>query len=211
MIEIRWHGRGGQGANVAARILSEAALELGFWTIFFPEYGPERSGAPVVAYNRIATKKIDIRCHIYTPDFVVVLDPALLEDVAVLEGLGPTSCLIANATEPSTQIAQRTGFHAWGRRRIRALRGYIAVPSPVLTLDATAIARACGCFKEDKPMPNSAVLGALLQLIGGEEMKEAGLSCLANWFKGDVLTRNREALIRGAQAMNAQLHHTKGG
>ena len=87
LVEIRWHGRGGQGAKTAALLLADVAFSTGLYVQGFPEYGPERMGAPITAYNRLSAKKIRVHSNIYDPDYVVVVDETLLESVDVTKGL----------------------------------------------------------------------------------------------------------------------------
>ena len=94
-IEIRWHGRGGQGAKTAALLLADVAFKTGQYVQGFPEYGPERMGAPITAYNRISEDKIRIHSNIYTPDYVVVVDETLLDSVDVTAGLKKTVQLLS--------------------------------------------------------------------------------------------------------------------
>ena len=101
LIEIRWHGRGGQGAKTASLLLADAAFNTGKYIQGFPEYGPERMGAPITAYNRISTKSITIHSNIYEPDYVVVVDDTLLESVDVTAGLKPTGAIVINTTKDS--------------------------------------------------------------------------------------------------------------
>ena len=89
MIEIRWHGRGGQGAKTACLLLADAAFSSGKHVQGFPEYGPERMGAPITAYNRISDTACTIHSNIYSPDFVAVVDESLLSSVHVTDGLNP--------------------------------------------------------------------------------------------------------------------------
>lgn len=99
MIEIRWHGRGGQGAKTASLLLADAAFNTGKYIQGFPEYGPERMGAPITAYNRISTNPIRIHSNIYEPDFVVVVDDSLLDTVDVTAGLKTSGAIIINTTK----------------------------------------------------------------------------------------------------------------
>ena len=99
IIEIRWHGRGGQGAKTASLLLADAAFNTGKYIQGFPEYGPERMGAPITAYNRISTSPIRIHSNIYEPDYVVVVDYSLLEAVDVTAGLKETGAFIINTTK----------------------------------------------------------------------------------------------------------------
>ena len=100
LIEIRWHGRGGQGAKTASLLLADAAFNTGKYIQGFPEYGPERMGAPITAYNRISNKPITIHSNIYEPDYVVVVDDTLLETVDVTAGLKATGAIVINTTKP---------------------------------------------------------------------------------------------------------------
>ena len=99
LIEIRWHGRGGQGAKTASLLLADAAFNTGKYIQGFPEYGPERMGAPITAYNRISTKLITIHSNIYEPDYVVVVDDTLIESVDVTAGLKKTGAIVINTTK----------------------------------------------------------------------------------------------------------------
>ena len=99
LIEIRWHGRGGQGAKTASLLLADAAFNTGKYIQGFPEYGPERMGAPITAYNRISNKPITIHSNIYEPDYVVVVDDTLLETVDVTAGLKETGAIVINTTK----------------------------------------------------------------------------------------------------------------
>ena len=99
LIEIRWHGRGGQGAKTASLLLADAAFNTGKYIQGFPEYGPERMGAPITAYNRISKKPITIHSNIYEPDYVVVVDDTLIESVDVTAGLKKTGAVVINTTK----------------------------------------------------------------------------------------------------------------
>ena len=99
LIEIRWHGRGGQGAKTASLLLADAAFNTGKYIQGFPEYGPERMGAPITAYNRISDKPITIHSNIYEPDYVVVVDDTLLTSVPVTAGLKKEGAIVINTTK----------------------------------------------------------------------------------------------------------------
>ena len=99
LIEIRWHGRGGQGAKTASLLLADAAFNTGKYIQGFPEYGPERMGAPITAYNRISDTPITVHSNIYEPDYVVVVDDTLLDSVDVTAGLKETGAIIINTTK----------------------------------------------------------------------------------------------------------------
>ena len=104
LIEIRWHGRGGQGAKTASLLLADAAFNTGKYIQGFPEYGPERMGAPITAYNRIGNNPITVHSNIYEPDFVVVVDDTLLESVDVTSGLKEDGAIVINTTKDNEYL-----------------------------------------------------------------------------------------------------------
>lgn len=108
--EIRWHGRGGQGAWTASELLAKAAIHEGKYIQSFPEFGPERMGAPMRAFTRISDEPINMHCSIYSPQVAVVLDPTLLSAVPVAEGLTKNGLLIVNTQEAPAEIRQRLGL-----------------------------------------------------------------------------------------------------
>lgn len=107
MIEIRWHGRGGQGAKTASLLLADAAFNTGRYIQGFPEYGPERMGAPITAYNRISDTPITIHSNIYEPDYVVVVDDTLLDSVDVTAGLKESGAIVINTTKGADEIKSK--------------------------------------------------------------------------------------------------------
>ena len=137
LIEIRWHGRGGQGAKTASLLLADAAFNTGKYIQGFPEYGPERMGAPITAYNRISDTPITIHSNIYYPDYVVVVDDTLLESVDVTAGLKETGGIIINTTKSDEEIKP-------------LLKGY---KGSIYTLDARKISvDALGKYFPNVPM-----------------------------------------------------------
>lgn len=137
MIEIRWHGRGGQGAKTASLLLAEAAFDTGKFIQGFPEYGPERMGAPITAYNRISDERCPIHSNIYEPDFVVVVDETLIDVVDVTAGLKETGAIIINSEKSPEEIAPK-------------LKGY---KGSVYTIDARKISMATlGRYFPNTPM-----------------------------------------------------------
>ena len=142
MIEVRWHGRGGQGAVTSVEILAVAAIEEGKYAQGFPSFGPERRGAPVAAFNRVDNKRIKIRSGIYRPDAVVVLDESLIGLVNVADGLKQNGVLIVNTAKTAKELQKAIHF-----------KGRIA------TVDATAIARE----ELGVPITNTTMLGALIK------------------------------------------------
>ena len=144
MIEIRWHGRGGQGAKTASLLLADAAFNTGKYIQGFPEYGPERMGAPITAYNRISTSPIRIHSNIYEPDYVVVVDDSLLESVPVTAGLKETGAIIINTTKDADSLKT-------------LLNGY---KGKVYTIDARKVSiEALG-----KYFPNTPMLAAIVKV-----------------------------------------------
>ena len=119
--EIRWHGRGGQGAKTAALLLADVAFQTGKYVQGFPEYGPERMGAPITAYNRISDTKIRVHSNIYDPQYVVVVDESLLESVDVTSGLKKDGAIHSTGGGNSCKYtAHKRGDHSassWIRRR----------------------------------------------------------------------------------------------
>lgn len=108
-IEIRWHGRGGQGAKTASLLLADVAFSVGLYVQGFPEYGPERMGAPITAYTRLSSDPIRVHSNIYEPDFVAVVDETLLEAVDVTAGLREDGAIIVNTSREPSEIAPLLG------------------------------------------------------------------------------------------------------
>ena len=104
VVEIRWHGRGGQGAKTASLLLADAAFNTGKFIQGFPEYGPERMGAPITAYNRISDERLTIHSNIYDPDYVVVVDDSLLNSVDVTAGLKEEGAIIINCSREPEEL-----------------------------------------------------------------------------------------------------------
>ena len=108
-VEIRWHGRGGQGAKTACLLLADAAFSSGKYVQGFPEYGPERMGAPITAYNRISDERCTVHSNIYDPDYVVVVDESLIETVDVTKGLNPEGAIIVNTPKSPAEVRKELG------------------------------------------------------------------------------------------------------
>ena len=140
LTEIRWHGRGGQGAKTAALLLADVCFSTGAEVQGFPEYGPERMGAPITAYNRISDKPIRVHSNIYDPDYVVVVDETLIEDIDVTAGLKEDGAIIINTAKSPEEIRP-------------LLRGY---KGRVCTIDARKVSIAT----LGKYFPNSPMLAA---------------------------------------------------
>ncbi len=145
-IEIRWHGRGGQGAKTAALLLADAAFKNGKFVQGFPEYGPERMGAPITAFNRISEKCIRVHSHIYEPDLVVVVDETLLGAVDVTAGLKPGGAVIVNTSCDSDVIRKLLG----------------GFDGDLYTVDARRISEAT----LGKNFPNTPMLASVVAISG---------------------------------------------
>ena len=151
-LEIRWHGRGGQGAKTAALLLADVCFKTGAYVQGFPEYGPERMGAPITAYNRISRTQIRVHSNIYTPDLVVVVDETLLHSVNVTAGLKEEGAIIINTAKPVEEI-------------IPLLNGY---KGDVYVVDA----RTISVETLGKNFPNSPMLAAAVAVSGVMEQDE---------------------------------------
>ena len=178
-VEIRWHGRGGQGAKTAALLLADVAFKTGCCVQGFPEYGPERMGAPITAFNRISDDRIRVHSNIYDPDFVAVVDETLLHSVHVTDGLKEDGALIVNTPKSSREI----------RCMLRGYRGRI------ITVDARRISeKTLG-----KNFPNTPMLAATAAVTGimsrEDFLREMRLSFQHKFAKKpEVIRGNMEAL-----------------
>ena len=179
LLEIRWHGRGGQGAKTASLLLADAAFNTGKYIQGFPEYGPERMGAPITAYNRISDTPITIHSNIYEPDYVVVVDDTLLDSVDVTSGLKETGAIVINTTKSPEILRQK-------------LKGY---NGDVYTIDARKISEdALG-----KYFPNTPMLAAIVKvtkIMTDEELMKDMEGSFKHKFakKPEVIDGNMEAL-----------------
>ena len=152
LVEIRWHGRGGQGAKTASLLLADAAFNTGKYIQGFPEYGPERMGAPITAYNRISDNPIRVHSNIYEPDYVVVVDDTLLESVDVTAGLKETGAIIINTTKDKEYLDT-------------VLKGY---NGKVYTIDARKVSmETLGRY-----FPNTPMLAAIVKVSKIMEEKD---------------------------------------
>jgi 2-oxoacid:acceptor oxidoreductase gamma subunit (pyruvate/2-ketoisovalerate family) len=169
ILEVRWHGRGGQGAWTASELLARAAICEGKYIQSFPEFGPERMGAPVTAFTRISTEPIQIHCAVYNPDVVGVLDPTLMKAVPVAEGLCEEGMIVVNSDVNAAEI----------RKTLNTDRG------TVWTLGATEIAmKILG-----RPITNTAMLGAVARvtkIVGLESVEKI----VKERFRQDLAEKN---------------------
>lgn len=173
LVEIRWHARGGQGAKTASTLLAESALSAGKYVQGFPEYGPERMGAPILAFNRIGDEPITIHSNVDSPDVVMVLDPSLIGAVDVAEGLKEDGVIIINSTHEPQEFKAKLGTAA-----------------KVATVDASGISVAT----IGRDIPNTPMMGALLkanEFLPFEQFLETMRHDLDRKFHG------RQAIVDG--------------
>ncbi|MFQ5793633.1 MAG: 2-oxoacid:acceptor oxidoreductase family protein [Candidatus Bipolaricaulia bacterium] len=185
MLEIRWHSRGGQGAKTVSQVLAVAALKIGKFVQSFPEYGPERGGAPMKVYNRIDEAEIKVHAGVYQPDIVVVIDNTLLnsQDVGVTDGLKADGLLLVNTLQTPEQVREVTGYV--GR---------------IWTVDADRIAEETG-----NRFPNVPVLGALVRALESvplTSVEEAMQEMLTGKLSDQAVIVNLEALRQGYDWIN---------
>lgn len=177
--EIRWHGRGGQGAVTAAKLVAEAALRQDQYFQASPEYGPERMGAPIQAFTRISPEPIDIFCGVTNPGIVVVLDATLLSTVDVTDGMPADGVLLVNTADDPAKVREQTGFES----------------GKVATVDATQIA----LDTIGKAIPNTPMLGALLKATGLMEIDgvlEHVRASFGKKFAQEIIEGNVDAVKR---------------
>lgn len=179
LVEIRWHGRGGQGTKTASLLLADAAFNTGKYVQGFPEYGPERMGAPITAYNRISNNPIVIHSNIYEPDYVVVVDDTLLGVVDVTAGLKPDGAIVINTTKDIDYLR-------------KVLKGYTG---GIYTIDA----RKVSMETLGKYFPNTPMLAAIVKvskIMTEEEFLKDMVGSFKHKFakKPEVIEGNMKAL-----------------
>lgn len=191
LVEIRWHGRGGQGAKTGALLMGEAASGAGKFVQAFPEYGPERMGAPVVAYNRISDDPITLHCSVEKPRYVAVLDTTLGGQVDFTAGLPDGGVLVVNA--------------AWTPAEARAKLNVTNESVSVYTVDATRISQET----IGRPIPNTPMLGALNRVAGFLDLDSLLTSVrhkLEERFRNrpEIVDGNIEAVRRAYQEVQGE-------
>lgn len=189
LTEIRWHGRGGQGAKTAALLFADAALGEGLYIQAFPEYGPERMGAPVQSFDRLSDEPITIHCGVTNPSVVVVLDPTLIGTVNVIQGLPDDGAIIINTSETAKNIRQKLGI----------------TKGKVYTVDASSISKET----IGRDIPNTPMLGALAKvtgLINFERMVEDNRKKLTLKFKNrpEIIEGNIKSIQRAYQEVKGE-------
>ena len=186
-VEIRWHGRGGQGAKTAALLLADVAFKTGQYVQGFPEYGPERMGAPITAFNRISRDKIRVHSNIYDPDYVVVVDETLLHSVNVTDGLKKEGAIIINTPRSKEEVLPQ-------------LNGY---EGRVVTIDARAISeQALGRNFPNTPMLAATV--AVTKVLEKEQFINDMRASFQHKFakKPEVIEGNMKALEMAFEAVS---------
>lgn len=181
LVEIRWHGRGGQGTVTAAKVLADACLSGGRYVQAFPEYGPERAGAPLRAYNRVGSKELRLHCPVLHPMVVSIVDATLLDAIDVTEGAVKDAVFIVNTSRDPEEI----------RKKLKA-----TPEQKVFTVNATDIAIEC----IGRPLPNSPMLGALSKatgLVSLESLLEDIKKSFGKKFSQKIIDGNLEAVNRG--------------
>ncbi|MEW6162335.1 MAG: 2-oxoacid:acceptor oxidoreductase family protein [Nitrospirota bacterium] len=180
-VEIRWHGRGGQGTVTAAKVLADACLSGGRYVQAFPEYGPERAGAPLRAYNRISSKPIRMHCPVLKPQVISVVDPTLLDTVNIQEGATEDATFIINTSKDPKEIKEKLK---------------LAPGQGVFTVDATKIAIDC----IGRALPNAPMLGAICRatgLVSLEHLLEDIRKSFGKKFSQKIIDGNLKATRRG--------------
>jgi pyruvate ferredoxin oxidoreductase gamma subunit len=180
-VEIRWHGRGGQGTVTAAKVLADACLSGGRYVQAFPEYGPERAGAPLRAYNRVSSKELRMHCPVLRPQVVSVVDATLLDGVNVTEGAVEDAAFVVNSSKDPHEI----------RAKLNAGSG-----QKVFTVDATKIALEC----IGRALPNAPMLGAICKITGLvtlDHLLEDVRKSFGKKFSQKIIDGNLEATRRG--------------
>jgi pyruvate ferredoxin oxidoreductase gamma subunit len=182
LIEIRWHGRGGQGVVTAGKLLAETAMGTGQYFQAFPDYGPERMGAPIRAFTRLSPKPINIHSQIEEPDVVLVLDPTLLGSVGVADGLKPEGTLLVNTSGSPAEVRKLTGFKT----------------GKVFVVDASHIA----IEEMGREITNTPMLGAFARATGLFKIEDLAEQLRA-WFgkkiSAEAVESNVRALKRAAE------------
>jgi pyruvate ferredoxin oxidoreductase gamma subunit len=187
MIEIRWHGRGGQGAKTAAYLLAESAMQEGKYIQAFPEYGPERMGAPIMAFTRISDSPVRIHCHVKSPQVVAVLDPTLLETVNILDGVPEDGTVVVN-TDESPNSLRRT-LNILGRR-------LFTVPATQIALEIIG-----------RPIPNTPMMGAMIKATGLLDIEAVIANTRKSFekkFNAQVVEKNIQAIRRAYEEVKSE-------
>lgn len=184
ILEVRWHGRGGQGAWTASELLARAAISEGKYIQSFPEFGPERMGAPVTAFTRISTEPIHLHCAVYDPDVVAVLDPTLLKSVKVVDGLSEEGgSIIINTKDDPAEIRKQLGSNA-GKLWV--------VPASEISIKILGMA-----------ITNTAMLGAVARVTKAVSL-ETIEEMVKERFRADVAEKNFAVVKEAYQEVRSE-------
>lgn len=186
MCEIRWHGRGGQGVVTAAQLLAQSALVEDKYFQSFPEFGPERMGAPIRAFSRVSANQINLYCNVDNPNMVVVLDPTLIGQVNLTSGLAEGGAIIVNTSEDPAAVKKTLGVKN----------------GKVFTVDASKIAKD----EIGRPIPNTPMLGALIKASGVLKLDTVSKhlrDSFSGKFSADVVKGNVKALERAYEEVKS--------
>lgn len=178
--EIRWHGRGGQGTVTAAKIFAETATSGGKYVQAFPEYGPERMGAPLRAYNRVSEKPLYMHCQVINPDIVIVVDPSLIKNPGILlDGTNERTIFLVNTTKTPSEVRKKLNLEG----------------GKVFTVDATKIS----LDTLGRPIPNTPMLGAMAKVSGLIDKSDLQDQLKINFgkkFTKEIIDKNLNAINR---------------
>jgi len=184
ILEVRWHGRGGQGAWTASELLARAAISEGKYIQSFPEFGPERMGAPVTAFTRISTEPIHLHCAVYNPDVVAVLDPTLLKSVKVVDGLSEEGgSIIINTKDDPVEIRKQLGSDV-GKLWV--------VPASEISIKTLGMA-----------ITNTAMLGAVARVTEAVSL-ETIETMVKGRFRADVAEKNFAVVKEAYQEVRSE-------
>ncbi len=184
ILEVRWHGRGGQGAWTASELLARAAISEGKYIQSFPEFGPERMGAPVTAFTRISTEPIQLHCAVYNPDVVAVLDPTLLKSVRVADGLSEEGgSIIVNTKDAPAEVRKLLGS---GKGKLWT------VPASEISIKILGM-----------PITNTAMLGAVARVTGAVAL-ETIQEMVKERFRAEVAEKNFAVVKEAYQEVKSE-------
>ena len=184
ILEVRWHGRGGQGAWTASELLARAAIAEGKYIQSFPEFGPERMGAPVTAFTRISTEPIQLHCAVYNPDVVAVLDPTLIKSVNVADGLSDNGGnIIVNTKDEPSEL----------RKMLNTDKGKLwTVPAADISMRILGMS-----------ITNTAMLGAVARVTGIVSLETIG-KMIKERFRPDIATKNFAVVKEAYQEVKSE-------
>ncbi len=182
LVQIRWHGRGGQGVVTASNLLAEAALEDKLYFQSFPDYGAERSGAPIIAYTRLSDAPIHIRSQVTEPDIVIVLDASLIGKVDLLAGLGEEGTIVVNTSLSPDEVRERLNA---GHRTVCVVDG-TQISMDVLGRNIPNVPMLGGLLRIEEVVSQEAVIATIRHRLGAR-------------FRSQIVQANLDAFSRAYQ------------